>query len=139
MFTYIKILVFRYWKIEIVCLLAVLLTTLVTTTLKFNNKFVAITAWLVDFPIFYTMDYILHRKKEKSFKHHAGRKGIEFVLPGMFNFWLIRPLLLYWTPIWLGSMVTGTLVGKILADLSFYLMASASYLLSLKIIPEKQA
>ncbi|MCD5380769.1 hypothetical protein LR004_02480, partial [Candidatus Gracilibacteria bacterium] len=44
----------------------------------------------------------------------------EFGVPELFDFFIVRPLFLYFTPQILGNYVIGIIVGKILADIIFY-------------------
>lgn len=53
--------------------------------------------------------------------------AVEFGIAELLDSLLIRPALMYYMPIWLGSMALGTLVAKIAADVTFYIPAIIGY------------
>ncbi|TGE10486.1 hypothetical protein [Hymenobacter fodinae] len=57
---------------------------------------------------------------------------VEFGLAEVADSFLIRPVLMYYLPRWLGHFGAGILLAKLLADVSFYVPAIISYELSKK-------
>lgn len=48
---------------------------------------------------------------------------IEFGLSELLDTLFVRPFFLYWTPIVLGNIILGVIIGKILSDILFYVPA----------------
>ncbi|WP_324676659.1 hypothetical protein [Hymenobacter sp. GOD-10R] len=57
---------------------------------------------------------------------------VEFGAAEVLDSFLIRPLLMYYLPLWLGSLSGGILAAKLAADVTFYVPAIISYELSKK-------
>ncbi|KAA9338183.1 hypothetical protein F0P96_04875 [Hymenobacter busanensis] len=57
---------------------------------------------------------------------------VEFGVAEVADSFVIRPALLYYLPLWLGSLAGGVLLAKLLADVTFYVPAIVSYELSKK-------
>ena len=55
---------------------------------------------------------------------------VEFGAAELLDSFVIRPLLMYYLPLWLGSLSAGILVAKLAADVTFYVPAIISYELS---------
>jgi hypothetical protein len=58
--------------------------------------------------------------------------AVEFGFAEVLDSFLIRPLLMYYLPIWFGSLSWGILVAKFVADVTFYIPAIISYEFSKK-------
>ncbi|HSI90919.1 MAG TPA: hypothetical protein VK927_07355 [Adhaeribacter sp.] len=58
--------------------------------------------------------------------------AVEFGVAELFDSFLVRPLLMYYLPIWLNNLSLGILVAKLAADVTFYVPAIISYELSKK-------
>lgn len=56
--------------------------------------------------------------------------AVEFGPAEVLDSFLIRPALMYWLPLWLGSLAWGSLAAKFAADVTFYIPAILSYELS---------
>jgi len=52
---------------------------------------------------------------------------IEFGVAELLDSFLIRPALMYWLPVWTGSLTWSLIAAKFLADLTFYLPAIFFY------------
>ncbi|OUJ71955.1 hypothetical protein [Hymenobacter crusticola] len=57
---------------------------------------------------------------------------VEFGAAEVLDSFIIRPLLMYYLPLWLGSLSGGILAAKLAADVTFYIPAIISYELSKK-------
>ncbi len=58
--------------------------------------------------------------------------AVEFGPAEVLDSFVIRPALMYWLPIWTGSLGWGSLAAKLAADVTFYIPAILSYELSKK-------
>lgn len=58
--------------------------------------------------------------------------AVEFGPAEVLDSFLIRPALMYWLSVWLGSLGWGSLAAKFIADVTFYVPAILSYELSKK-------
>jgi hypothetical protein len=67
-----------------------------------------------------------------TFGKNVRALAVEFGVAELADSFLIRPALLYFLPRWLGSLGWGILLGKLLADVTFYLPAIIGYELSKK-------
>jgi hypothetical protein len=56
--------------------------------------------------------------------------ALEFGVAEIFDSFFIRPTLMYYVPIWVGSLFLGISIAKIAADFTFYIPAIISYELS---------
>ena len=72
------------------------------------------------------------RYKFKSFLKNLRALLIEFGVAEIADSFFIRPLLMYYLPIWLNSLTWGILVAKFTADITFYVPAIISYEMSKK-------
>ncbi len=52
---------------------------------------------------------------------------LEFGYPAILDFFFIRPLCMYWMPLLTGNFFTGIILGKLTADLCFYLPTIINY------------
>ena len=68
----------------------------------------------------------------ETFYKNARALFVEFGVAEVFDTLLIRPTLLYYFPLWLGSLSLGVIVAKFTADITFYVPAIISYELSKK-------
>jgi len=57
---------------------------------------------------------------------------VEFGAAELLDSFVIRPLLMYYLPLWLGNLSGGILAAKLAADVTFYVPAIISYELSKK-------
>lgn len=58
--------------------------------------------------------------------------AVEFGPAEVLDSFVIRPALMYWLPLWTGSLGWGSLAAKLAADITFYIPAILSYELSKK-------
>lgn len=63
----------------------------------------------------------------RTFRHNLRALAVEFGPAEMLDSCLVRPTLMYYLPRWLGHFASGVLLAKLLADVTFYLPAIASY------------
>lgn len=64
--------------------------------------------------------------------------ALEFGLAEVIDSLFIRPALMYYLPIWIGSLWLGVLLAKLLADVTFYVPAIISYELSKKYLKDRE-
>jgi hypothetical protein len=57
---------------------------------------------------------------------------VEFGIAEVFDSLIIRPLLMYYIPIWLNNVSLGVIIAKFTADITFYIPAIISYEMSKK-------
>ena len=57
---------------------------------------------------------------------------VEFGVVELFDTLFIRPMLIYYIPIWVGDLSWGVIIAKFAADITFYIPAILSYELSKK-------
>lgn len=62
-----------------------------------------------------------------SLLHNLRNLVIEFGVAELLDSFLIRPALMYWLPLWTGSLTWGLIAAKLLADLTFYVPAIFFY------------
>jgi hypothetical protein len=130
----------RYLPAEILSF-ALTIVAVLTTSLFTQNK-VAIALWgtwagnVGYFGYILAADIIVARKAVneaggqysfKTFLKNIRALFAEFGLAEVFDSLLIRPALMYYLPIFLGDLVSGTIVAKLIADLTFYVPAIISY------------
>lgn len=58
--------------------------------------------------------------------------ALEFGVAEIFDSFFIRPALMYYFPIWVGSLPLGVMLAKLSADVTFYIPAIVSYELNKK-------
>ncbi|GGE94005.1 hypothetical protein [Hymenobacter cavernae] len=68
----------------------------------------------------------------KTFGKNIRALVVEFGAAEVLDSFLIRPLLMYYLPLWLGTLSGGILAAKLAADVTFYIPAVISYELSKK-------
>ena len=77
------------------------------------------------------------RDRHYPSRRRLARLVVEFLPPGILNSCLVRPYLLYAVPLHFEHFAIGILIGKFLADLSFYVMTIPMYEVT-KRIPQLQ-
>jgi hypothetical protein len=101
------------------------------------------TAYLVTFAeyfAFYGIIIVMSYKKLSTTNKQLNQKTtfketslfvknllLEFGYPAILDFFFIRPFCMYWMPILTGNFFTGIVLGKITADLCFYLPTIINY------------
>lgn len=135
----------RYLPAEVLSFAATLIAAGLTYRLSNDQITTALAAtWAGNIAYF---GYILfadilatRRKYSSSGKAYSGSalsKNIralivEFGVAEVVDSFLIRPALMYYFPIWTGSLVTGISLAKIVADITFYVPAIIGYELNKK-------
>lgn len=130
----------RYLPAELLSLAATVSATLITSF--FTNRLIitAISAtWagnIAYFGYILAADVNVARKALKeagrqytftTFLKNLRALFFEFGLAELFDSLLIRPLLMYYLPIVSGNLLVGSIIGKIAADITFYIPAIISY------------
>lgn len=101
------------------------------------------TAYLITFAeylAFYGIIILQSYKKLSKKNQELGKKTtlketlflvknliLEFGYPAISDFFFIRPFCMYWMPILTGNYLLGIIIGKITADLCFYLPTIINY------------
>jgi hypothetical protein len=101
------------------------------------------TAYLITFAeylAFYGIIILQSYKKLAKKKQELGQKTtlkemlllvqnlvLEFGYPAILDFFFIRPFCMYWMPILTGNYLLGIILGKMTADLCFYLPTIINY------------
>jgi hypothetical protein len=101
------------------------------------------TAYLItlaEYLAFYGIIILQSYKKLAKKNHELGKKTtlketlllvknllLEFGYPAILDFFFIRPFCMYWMPILTGNYFLGIILGKITADLCFYLPTIVNY------------
>ena len=135
----------RYGLAEIICTLSVLSSA--ALTYHFTNSLVlsAIVATIADNVGYYGTIFV--QDMIERIKHHEKITlgGSIIVIRNMFlefgagealDSILIRPLAMYWFPVWIGDHMLGILVGKFAADITFYIPTVISYELRKKYLKD---
>ena len=130
----------RYLPANILSTIITLLTVLIVLKLTGNNVLAAFLGSIFESIAYYgfilTRDVIETKKKyskekrkytTKSFLKNIRNLFLEFGLAEIMDTLIIRPFFLYVCPIVLGSVTIGTLVGKYIADILFYIPTIISY------------
>jgi hypothetical protein len=71
-----------------------------------------------------------HRYTWQTFGQNIRALFVEFGVAELVDLLIIRPALMYYLPIWMGSLAWGTLTAKLAADLTFYAPAIVGYEIS---------
>lgn len=133
----------RYGPAEVLSLLATLGAALVATQAGCGGVAVALAAtwagnvtyfgWVLGQDVWHTRR-ALHQQGRPYSPAVLGRNlqalVVEFGVAEVVDSLLVRPALMYWLPLWLGSVARGVLVAKLAADVTFYIPAIISYELS---------
>ena len=135
----------RYVPAEIVSVALTLLSVLLTY--KYSDS--RITTALVGtwagnigyFGYIITADIIAANRQLKEenrkysfsvFKRIVTALIIEFGIAEVIDSLIVRPFLMYQIPLWLGSLVWGSVIAKLIADITFYIPAIIGYEFSRK-------
>lgn len=135
----------RYGLAEIISLTMTFVASWMTFEYTKNQiKMALVATWAGNIGYFGTIliqDIIIAKKQIRSVGKHysfdtflknARALIVEFGIAEVFDTVLIRPTLLYYFPIWLGSLLLGVVVAKFIADVTFYVPVIISYELSKK-------
>ena len=135
----------RYLPAEALSLVATLVAGAATFTLSHNRAATALAAtWagnVAYFGCILLQDIVATRRARqaagktytaKLFGKNLRALAVEFGAAEVLDSFLIRPLLMYYLPLWLGSLSGGILAAKLAADVTFYIPAIISYELSKK-------
>ena len=130
----------RYGPAEAVSLILTVLPALWTLQHTGNRTTTAwVATWAGNIGYFGTIlavDIIASRKQHLSLGERYSWRSlgsnlraliIEFGVAELLDSFLIRPALMYYLPLWIGSDWGGLVIAKLLADVSFYLPAIIFY------------
>lgn len=115
----------RYAPAEAVAAVWVVLVATVVFRCSGNRAWAAAAGTATELTMYYVVMWIRDRRHPK--RHRGARLIVEFLPAGIVNTSVVRPYLLYAVPLYVGNFGLGILLGKILADISFYFMAIPMY------------
>jgi hypothetical protein len=135
----------RYGWAEVISLTLTVLSAWLAFKLT-NSKITTalIGTWIGNIGYFGTIlisDILLAKKQlrsiDKSYSLTTFYKNlrallVEFGIAELFDSLFIRPILMYYLPIWMDNLSVGVVFAKLLADITFYIPAIVSYELSKK-------
>lgn len=132
--------IWRYLPAELISIVATLLPALILAGQGSSRVTIALAGtWCGNIGYFGTIllrDVLKTRKglrivghpyTSRSFLKNLRALLIEFGLAEVIDSFFIRPALMYWLPIWTGSLTWGLVAAKFMADLTFYLPAIFFY------------
>src|SRR5262249_12928188 len=115
----------RYGPAEAVAWLCVTLVPVVVFRWTHSRVGAAFAGSATEATAYYAVMWI--RERHHSVRNRAARLLAEFLPPGTVDACIVRPYLLYTMPLRIGNFGIGILVGKLLADVSFYAMTISMY------------
>ncbi|PWK29200.1 hypothetical protein LV89_00039 [Arcicella aurantiaca] len=135
----------RYGWAEVISLMLTVLSSWLAFKLT-NSKITTalIGTWIGNIGYFGTIligDILLAQKQLRSidkpyslttFYKNIRALLVEFGIAELFDSLFIRPVLMYYLPIWMDNLSVGVVLAKLLADITFYIPAIVSYELSKK-------
>lgn len=119
--------VYRYISLEAVCILVVWLTTIPLERMSANTVIRMGVIIAVDVLVFLLISIVRNfREGQETIKSNVFALGREFGLPAVIGV-VARPSWLWICPILLDNYQAGTVVGKIMADITFYVLSALSH------------
>ncbi|AFK01511.1 hypothetical protein Emtol_0357 [Emticicia oligotrophica DSM 17448] len=135
----------RYLPAELISIIITLVTSIwILTQTKSNMTMAIVGTWAGNFGYFGTIllnDIIITKRdlnsKNKKYTIQTFLKNlralfVEFGIAEVFDSLIIRPVLMYYIPIWLNNVSLGVIIAKFTADITFYIPAIISYEMSKK-------
>lgn len=118
----------RYGPAEALAATGVVLVAGIVFRWSHNRVAAALAGTATELTVYYVVMWV----RERDYPRHRRLKKlvIEFLPPGIVNTCFIRPYLLYAVPLYFSNFSIGILVGKFLADASFYSMTIPMYEIS---------
>ncbi len=135
----------RYLPAEIISIVVTLVSSVLAYELTQSNLTTALvgtwfgnigyfgTIFLTD--IFNTNRELALKNKSytlKTFGLNVRALFVEFGIAEFFDSLFVRPMLMYYFPIWINDISLGVIIAKFVADITFYVPAIISYELSKK-------
>jgi len=126
----------RYIPAEIIAMIFALIAVFLAFLITKNRIIIAFTGTVGDNVGYYgsisLRDILKARKLHKEYGFLSFFKNIrnllvEFGVSEIFDFFLIRPFFMWFFPIILNNFVLGILIGKIVADITFYIPTIIMY------------
>lgn len=130
----------RYLPAEIISVAATLLSSLIAFQLTHDRITAALAGtWCGNIGYFGSilmLDIIRARNALKlsgrhytvtTFYKNVKALAVEFGVAELLDSFLIRPLLMYYLPLWMDSIFWGSLMAKFAADITFYIPAIIGY------------
>jgi hypothetical protein len=135
----------RYLIPEAISIVATVLSALIAFKLTNNRIATAlISTWvgnigyfgsIIIFDMIHTRNLLASKGRQytaSTFGKNMKALAVEFGFAEVIDTLLVRPVLMYYMPIWLGDMTLGSIVAKVVADVTFYVPAIVGYELSKK-------
>ncbi|RYD55434.1 MAG: hypothetical protein EOP56_16125 [Sphingobacteriales bacterium] len=135
----------RYLPAEVISVAATVLSALIAYELSGNRIATAlISTWagnigyfgyIILFDVFETRRTLHSQDRPYTsaiFYKNIKALAVEFGIAEVLDSLLIRPALMYYVPIWMNNMALGSIVAKLVADITFYIPAIIGYEMSKK-------
>lgn len=133
----------RYLPAELYSLIVTMIVAVFTFTSTGSHLITALTAtWAGSAVYFFYIlmaDIFFARQQRhahgkpycfQTFVQNVEALLVEFGVAELADLLIIRPAMMYYVPLWLDDLITGTLVAKLAADMTFYVPAIIGYELS---------
>jgi hypothetical protein len=133
----------RYLPAELFSLIVTMFTATVTFHMTGSGMTTALVSTWIGTGVYFGYILLMDVREARRQRHANGHAYtfatfaanirallVEFGLAELVDLLVIRPALMYYLPIWFGSLALGTLVAKVAADLTFYTPAIVGYELS---------
>jgi hypothetical protein len=133
----------RYLPAELCSVMVTMIVAMLTFELTGNSLTTALVATWVGSGVYFSyilaMDMRFAQRQRRARGHHydwgtfaqnVRALLVEFGIAELVDLFIIRPALMYYLPLWIGSLAWGTLIAKVAADLTFYVPAIIGYELS---------
>ncbi len=121
----------RYGPAEAFAAAFVVLAAALVFQLTHQRAWAAYAGSATETVAYYTVMWMQDGHDRKK-SRRAMKLLFEFLPPGILNACIVRPYLLYATPLYVGHFALGIVIGKFLADACFYAMTIAMYELTNK-------
>ena len=120
-----KVWALRYGPAEAFAAAFVVLVAGLVFQLTHRRTWAAFAGSATETAVYYTVIWLRDSHHPRS--RRAAKLILEFLPPGILNACIVRPYLLYSMPLYIGHFTIGIIVGKLLADLCFYVFTIAMY------------
>lgn len=133
----------RYLPAELYSLIVTMVAAVLTYEATHSHLITAIVGTVAGSCVYFgyilAMDIRFARRKRhahgkpyclQTFIQNIKALVVEFGVAEVIDLFIIRPALMYYLPLWIENLAFGTLVAKLLADMTFYIPAIMSYELS---------
>lgn len=133
----------RYLPAELYSLMVTMIVAVLTYEATSSHLITAVVGTVVGSCVYFGYILAMDIRFARRQRHACGKRYclqtfiqnikallVEFGVAEVIDLFIIRPALMYYLPLWIENLAFGTLVAKLLADLTFYIPAIMSYELS---------